>query len=63
MEATGYRLEGILRDAVYKDGRYHDQCVYSLLRADYYQWMQAGKYSLPNFARLVRNLKKQLADE
>ncbi len=58
MEATGYHLEGCLREAVYKDGKYHDQCVYSLLRKDYYDWMRRGDYSLPAFARLVRKLKR-----
>ncbi len=57
MEATGYCLEGCLKEAVYKDGEYHDQCVYSLLRKDYYDWMQQGKYSLASFAKLVRKLK------
>ncbi|MDE5674610.1 MAG: GNAT family N-acetyltransferase, partial [Muribaculaceae bacterium] len=28
MEATGYQLEGIVRQSVYKDGIYHDQCIY-----------------------------------
>lgn len=59
MEATGYKLEGIIRKSVYKDGRYHDQCIYSLLREDYYQWKELGKYSLASFAKLVRNLKKE----
>ena len=58
MEATGYQLEGIIRESVYKDGKYHDQCVYSLLRKDYYEWCKIGKYSLSSFARLVRKLKK-----
>jgi len=59
MEATGYKLEGISRQAVYKDGRYHDQCVYSLLRDDYYTMMADGGYSLKNFAKKVKALKKQ----
>lgn len=59
MESTGYQLEGILRDAVYKDGLYHDQCVYSLLRKDYYLWKEQNKYSLYSFAKNVRRLKKE----
>lgn len=58
MEATGYKLEGILRDAVYKDGKFHDQCVYSLLREDYYDWMRRGEYSLKAFAKKVRQIRK-----
>lgn len=57
MEATGYKLEGVLRSAVYKDGKYHDQCVYSLLRSDYYDWMERNEYSLASFAKKVKLLR------
>lgn len=57
MEATGYKLEGVLRSAVYKDGKYHDQCVYSLLRSDYYDWMERNEYSLVSFAKKVKLLR------
>ena len=63
MEATGYKFEGYARQAVYKDGKYHDQCVYSLLREDYYDMMERGEYSLKNFARKVKTLKKQYETE
>ena len=58
MEATGYKLEGILRKAIYKDGRYHDQCVYSLLRTDYYNWMERDEYSFIAFAKKVKDLRR-----
>lgn len=63
MEATGYKFEGYARQAVYKDGTYHDQCVYSLLRGDYYDMMSHGDYSLKNFAHKVKALKKQYETE
>ena len=62
MEATGYKLEGILRQAIYKDGKYHDQCVYSLMREDYYKWLEDGRYSLSAFAKEVRRLKRAYAE-
>lgn len=61
MEATGYKLEGIIRESVYKDGIYHDQCIYSLLRSDYYEWLKNGKYTLLSFAKSVRFLKSKYA--
>jgi len=57
MEASGYKLEGICREVIYKDGKYHDQCVYSLLRADYEEWMERGDYSLSVFVKKVRHLR------
>lgn len=34
-EKCGFVLEGTLRSRVYKSGKYHDLCSYSLLRSDY----------------------------
>lgn len=34
-EKLGFRLDGVLRQRVYKSGRYHDLRAYSLLREDY----------------------------
>lgn len=62
MEATGYQLEGVKRQAVYKDGRYHDECMYSLLREDYYAWMERGDYALSSFSKKVRALKKKYSE-
>ncbi len=59
MEACGYKLEGTLRQAVYKDGRYHDQCVYSLLRDEYYRLMADGEYSLLSIAKKAKRIKKK----
>ncbi|MDE6295910.1 MAG: GNAT family N-acetyltransferase [Muribaculaceae bacterium] len=63
MEATGYILEGVRRQYVYKDGRYHDSCLYSLMREDYYDWMIRGEYSLRSFAKKVKELRKQYQNE
>lgn len=34
-EKCGYKVDGILRDSVYKAGKYHNQYVLSLLRDEY----------------------------
>lgn len=34
LEKNGFALEGLLRDAVFKDGRAYDLCVYGLLRGN-----------------------------
>lgn len=35
LEKNGFVLEGIMRSAVYKDGNIYDECIYSLLKADF----------------------------
>jgi RimJ/RimL family protein N-acetyltransferase len=35
LEKTGYKLDGILRKAVYKDGNFLDQYIYSILREEH----------------------------
>lgn len=34
-EKAGFTLDGILRDRVYKNGKYHNQCAYSILKEEY----------------------------
>lgn len=59
MEATGYQLEGIRRDYIYKDGRYFDSCIYALYRDVYYEWMECGNYTLRSFAAKVKEIRKK----
>ncbi len=60
IEAYGFQLEGIRRQAVYKNGIYHDQLMFSLLREEYYRLMEEGQYTLRAFARQVEVIRKQL---
>lgn len=60
IEAYGFQLEGIRRQAVYKNGIYHDQLMFSLLREEYYRLMEKGQYTLRAFARQVEVIRKQL---
>lgn len=58
MEACGYNLEGIRRQAIYKNGIYHDQFVYSLLRDEYYNLLRNNQYTLLAFAKRVKKIKE-----
>ena len=60
MEACGYKLEGVKRQAIYKDGTYHDQMIYSLLREEYYQLLNEQQYSFMAFAKRIKMLKKNM---
>ncbi len=63
MEAYGFQLEGIKRQAIYKEGKYHDQLIYSLLREDYYRYLEEGRYTLLGFAKQVAIVRKRLKDK
>ena len=62
MEASFWTLEGIERQAVYKNGSYHDICHYSILKEEYMEHLQNGDYDdLPlSIARSVKRLRKEL---
>ena len=34
LEKAGFRLEGVMRDSVYKNGKVIDSCLYALLKGE-----------------------------
>lgn len=58
MEATGYVKEGKKRQSIYKDGEYHDQFIYSLIREDYYKFKSIGYYLFKNYIKRIKSLRK-----
>lgn len=40
----GYRVEGCIRDCIYKNGSYHNLIVGGILREEYYQMIEENKY-------------------
>ena len=46
--ALGFSQEGIKRQAVYKNGKYNDVLIYSLLREDYYNLLKSNYYKIRN---------------
>lgn len=63
LEAHFYQIEGCKREAVYKDGKYHNMMCTGLLRDEYYEHRNKGDYEIAATAkRLVktlRNLRKK----
>ena len=62
-----YEIEGCERQAVYKDGKYHDVILVGLLREDYYRHKEAGDYdfevTIKRLLRNVREVKKKLRNK
>lgn len=46
LEALHYKHEGTFRNSIFKNGRYYDQNFYSLLRDEYYEYVNSGEYEL-----------------
>ena len=56
MESFYMEIEGVERESVYKCGKYHDVCRYSLLRKDFFKHKDDGDYNINRI--LVRLAKK-----
>ena len=51
-------LEGIKRQAVYKNGRFYDVSISSLLRDEYFDHKEKGDYDMTAILKHLRQLKK-----
>ena len=62
MEAAFWKLEGIERQAIFKEGRYHDICHYAILRDEYYEHLKKGDYDdeVLRMARLLKRLRTEI---
>lgn len=54
------QTEGILRQAAYKNGKYHDMAMGALLSQDYYEHKEKGDYEIPAIIRRIKKIKKEL---
>lgn len=61
MEASFWKLEGIERQAVFKNGEYHDICHYAILRDEYFEHLRNGDYDdlTLKIAKAVKRLRKE----
>lgn len=55
-EVFYFQKEGILREAVFKNGRYYDLSLMSILSKDYYTHKNAGDYELK---KIIRRFSKE----
>jgi RimJ/RimL family protein N-acetyltransferase len=55
-----WNMEGLLRQAVYKNGKYHDLAMLALLREDYLQHKNQGEFEVRAILKRVRKFRKEL---
>lgn len=53
------KQEGILRQAIYKNGKYYDVSCAALLRDEYFAHKEAGDYELMSMIRRLKKLRKK----
>lgn len=52
-------IEGVMRQAAFKNGRFYDVCISSLLREEYFQHKNKGEYEMPSILKRMRNAIKE----
>lgn len=66
MEASCWTLEGIARQAIFKNGCYHDICYYSILREEYLEHYLKGDFNerVMNVAlgKAIKRIKSELKE-
>lgn len=53
-----FKLEGILRDATYKNGRYYDMRISSILKNEYLENKKNGAYDYKAILKRIKQLRK-----
>lgn len=60
MEMLGFQMEGVKRQAVYKNGVYHDMIVFSILREEYYSLLKNGEYDQKKIIQRMKYIKANI---
>ena len=54
------KREGVLRQAVYKNGQYHDLSIGSLLSSEYFEHKNNGDYEISAIIRRIKKARKEM---
>ncbi len=53
------QVEGIMRQAVFKNGKYYDVSIASILKFDYFHHKQNGDYEVMKIIKRLRQIRKE----
>lgn len=56
--ARGFKLEGTYREAIFKDGTYHDQYTFGILKHEFDSLRLEGYYKFNNYLKVITELSK-----
>lgn len=57
-QAFMYKLDGIFRDHYFKNGKYHDEIICSLLENEYRSYKENGLYEMKQITRRIIDARK-----
>ena len=57
------KQEGVLRQAAYKNGQYHDLSIGSLLSSEYYEHKNNGDYEISAIIKRIKKARKEMKNE
>lgn len=57
------KQEGVLRQAVFKNGQYYDLVIGSLLSSEYFEHKNNGDYEFSAIIRRIKKARKEMKDE
>lgn len=58
IQALGFSIEGLLREAVFSNGKYHNQLILSLLKTEFKSALKLQLSSYINFAKKIKEITK-----
>jgi RimJ/RimL family protein N-acetyltransferase len=59
LQAFGFKKEGRMREVIFKNGKYQDMDLYSLLQREYLDILNSDGYKLNTIIKKIRDLKKK----
>lgn len=59
-EATYFKIEGVHAEALFKNGKYHDQIDIALLSRDYHMHLSDGHYTESSIIRRLIEIKRDI---
>lgn len=62
-EVMFQRTEGVLRQAIYKNGKYHDEIVCAILRDEYYEHKNNGDFEMSSILKRLLQIKRKLKNQ
>ncbi len=58
-EVMYQKTEGILKQAIFKNGKYHDEVICAILKDEYFEHKENGDFELPSILKRILKAKRK----